>query len=111
MAGVAYLLTQILLGALCILLFVYVFLDIALLYDVPLVLQYSYPQIFGAVILFRMLTNVKGMKKKELKAHIQGEDKSTAAQNFGYGVLNSVIFSIMILGTWLSAYIMHWLFI
>lgn len=111
MAWVAYTLTQMLLGALVILLFLHVFLDVAHLFGVELVLQFSYPEIFGAVLLFRMLARLKGPTKKELKSIVKGEDKATALQNFGYGVLGSFIFTVMILGSWLSAYIIHWLFI
>jgi len=111
MAGIAYTLTKMLLGAIIILLFVYVFLDIAHLFNVNLVLQFSYTEIFGAIILFRMLVHTKSISRKDLKAIVRGEDKSTSLQNFGYSVLGAFIFTLMVLGTWLSAYIVHWLFI
>jgi hypothetical protein len=112
MAGVAYTLTQIFIGAFVLLLFVHVIIDIAQLYDVPLVLNYTYPQIFGGILVLRMITRVGYIgNKRELKKLVQEEDKSSPLQNFGYSILNQFIFTLMILGSWLSAYVMYWLFI
>ena len=109
MAGIAFIFTSMLLGVAVIALFIHVFVDIANLFEVSLVIALPFCEVVGYVLLARMLIFVTGPKKAELKKLIQEPDKSSASQNFGYGLLNSFILCLLILGTWLSAYLIHWI--
>jgi multisubunit Na+/H+ antiporter MnhC subunit len=108
MAWVAYTLTTLIIGVAIIGLFIHVFADISRLYEVSLVIALPFSELVGYVLLARMLIFVKGTDKKKLKELINGEDKTSSAQSFGYSLLNALVMTLLILGTWASAYLVHW---
>jgi len=111
MAWIAYQATTLIIGIFCMLLLAHVLVDIARLYEVSLVIALPFVEVFGYVLIARLIIFAKGPGKKELREAFADMDKprkkNTSLRQFGYSILNSVFLTLMILASWMIAYVAH----
>lgn len=87
-----------------------IIIDIAQLFKISSILQLKYEEIFGMILIFRMIT-LRRLSRKELRDLILNKKKAQPIKTMAYGIMGRLIYAIVLLQGWLYCYLIYWLWI